>query len=65
MTEKLAYSIPELLDGVIPVSRSKLYNLIRSGAFKTRRLGSRQVALAADVREFLDGLPPVPAKKAA
>lgn len=52
----LAYSIPELL-AVIRLGRTRVYELINSGALPARRVGRRTLVLHEDLQVFLRSLP--------
>ena len=53
---KIAYSVNELKHE-IGVSHSQIYRFVGSGHLKARKLGSKTVFLAEDVRRFLASLP--------
>ena len=55
-TTKLAFTVTELANE-IGVSRSQLYRFVGSGHLRARKLGSKTVFLAEDVRRFLASLP--------
>lgn len=50
---KLAYSIPEAANAV-SIGRSKIYELINSGALETRRIGKRVVIPAFSLHRLLE-----------
>ncbi|HVZ06235.1 helix-turn-helix domain-containing protein [Hyphomicrobium sp.] len=56
MTEKLAYSPKEATEAA-PVGRTFLYEAIKSGALKTRKLGRKRLILRDDLTAWLKGLP--------
>jgi hypothetical protein len=47
--------IPAVTDGVI--SRTRTYQLLKTGQLKARRIGRRTIILAEDLRECLAALP--------
>ena len=54
--EKLAYTIDEAkAEGA--GGKTAIYAAIKSGALKARKRGNRTVFLAADLTEYLEGLP--------
>lgn len=60
--EQLAYSILEAVR-VTGVARTKLYAEIGAGRLSVRKLGSRTLILADDLRAFLEALPAKNEKK--
>ena len=46
----------------IGCGRSKIYDLLRTGALRARKVGTRTVILAEDCDAFLDALPTVSPK---
>jgi len=52
----LAYSINGLTK-VAPVGRSKVYELIRDGKLRAKRLDGRTLVLADDAKDFFNNLP--------
>lgn len=54
-TEKVAYRINEAVVAT-GVPRSTLYEQIRSGRLRTRKLGARTLIMAADLRAWLEQL---------
>jgi hypothetical protein len=56
---KMVYAVNELHapDGVIPISRAKLFTELQSGRLKSRKIGSRRVVLADDLNAWLANLP--------
>jgi hypothetical protein len=53
---RLAYSLDEFADAA-GISRRKLYDEIRAGRLKAKKLGSRSVILAPDAQAYLAALP--------
>jgi hypothetical protein len=54
--EPLALSVAQFVT-LSGISRSKTYELIRSGELATRKCGSRTLILRGDADGFLNGLP--------
>lgn len=54
--EKLAYAIRDL-PAVTSLSRSCLYELIKTGHLPARKAHGRTVVLRSDLEKFLNGLP--------
>lgn len=52
---KLALSIPEVLDR-IPIKRTRLYEELRIGSLRHKKVGTRTIILAADLDAWLAGL---------
>ena len=55
MTDKILYSVDEVLEyngGIIPLSKSALYKLIREGKIPSKNLGKRVFILGS----FIDTL---------
>jgi len=61
---KLAYS-PNGLADATDTGRSKIFEEMRAGRLKYRKLGKRTIILQSDALEWLNGLPPASAKPAA
>ncbi|HEV7372239.1 helix-turn-helix domain-containing protein [Arenibaculum sp.] len=55
---KPAYSTTEVLER-IPIGRTKLYDLVRTGQLKATKCGRRTLFLATDISAFLSSLPQV------
>ena len=53
---KLAFTIAEAVEAGAG-SRTMIYEAIKIGALKARKRGKRTVFLAADLTEYLEGLP--------
>ena len=51
-----AYSLREV-GGLINTGQTKLFELIKSGELKTRKLGRKRLVLDTDLEEFLETLP--------
>jgi excisionase family DNA binding protein len=51
-----AYSLREV-SGLINTGQTKLFELIKSGQLKTRKLGRKRLVLDADLQHFLEELP--------
>ena len=51
-----AYSLREV-GGLINTGQTKLFELIKSGRLKTRKLGRRRIVLDGDLDDFLETLP--------
>lgn len=56
----LAYPVNDFARA-IGVGRSKIYEEIRLGRLRAKKLGSRTVITGSDARAYLDSLPFVPA----
>ena len=54
--EKSAYTVNEVLRE-IGIARSTLYREIAAGRIRARKIGTKTVFLATDVRSYLDSLP--------
>jgi excisionase family DNA binding protein len=63
MSEKLAYTIAEVVS-LTPLSRSAVYREIAAGKLAAKRIGSRTAILAADLHNYLAGLPAAQEAKA-
>jgi len=55
-TTALAYSISEACK-VSGIGRSVLYTLLKSGALRARKHGTRTLILVDDLRQYLERLP--------
>lgn len=64
MTEKLAYSIAEVV-ALTPLSRRSIYREIAAGNLKAKKRGSATMILAHDLNSFLAALPAAQEVKAA
>ena len=51
-----AYSLREV-GGLINTGQTKLFELIKSGQLKTRKLGRKRLVLDTDLEGFLEELP--------
>jgi hypothetical protein len=51
-----AYSLREV-GGLINTGQTKLFELIKSGQLKTRKLGRKRIVLDGDLDDFLETLP--------
>ena len=56
VTEPYALSIEEAAN-FCGIGRTKLYELIKKGAIKARKLGRRTILPVADLKEFVESLP--------
>lgn len=56
--EREGYSIPEAAE-VASISRTKIYEAIKSGNLVARKHGKRTIILRDDLRAFLAALPAV------
>jgi excisionase family DNA binding protein len=45
---------------LLGIGRTKLYELVKSGALRGRKLGRRTLFLEGDVRQFAESLPVIP-----
>jgi excisionase family DNA binding protein len=54
--EKLAYAVDEINE-VVPLGRTKTFSEIAAGRLKAHKIGRRTVILAADLHQYLAGLP--------
>jgi excisionase family DNA binding protein len=52
----VAYSVPDVLK-MIGISRTTLYQLVKTGKLKVRKVGTRSVILSKDLEEWLESLP--------
>ncbi|MCB9978228.1 MAG: helix-turn-helix domain-containing protein [Rhodospirillales bacterium] len=59
---QLSYSIDEVC-AVTGIGKTKIYQLINSGALKARKLGKRTIILKDDLDVFLASLETYPASK--
>ena len=64
MEDRLLYRVPEVAV-ILNISRSKVYELIRSGELRAKKLGSKTLILAEDANAFLANLPDMRADQAA
>lgn len=62
MVQNLALSIEQVQE-ISGLGRTKIYELINSGALSARKLGKRTLILKNDLEEFLSGLPKYANKK--
>jgi hypothetical protein len=53
---KIAYSVPEAAEAV-SLSVSGMWEQLRTGAIKGRKMGGRTIILATELNEYLAGLP--------
>ena len=53
---KLLYTVPEVME-MLSISRSQTYNLFRSGALRSVKVGSLRRVPADALDNFLGGLP--------
>ena len=51
-----AYSLREV-GGLINAGQTKIFELIKSGQLKTRKLGRKRLVLDTDLEQFLETLP--------
>ncbi|MHC2582661.1 excisionase family DNA binding protein [Bradyrhizobium diazoefficiens] len=56
LRHRKAYSLREVGE-LIHTGQTKLFELIKSGQLKTRKLGRKRLVLDADLEEFLETLP--------
>lgn len=56
VSDKLAYRIPEAV-AATGIGRSTLYELIKEGAIKTKKLGASTLIPRAELEKLIDGLP--------
>jgi excisionase family DNA binding protein len=54
---KLSYRIPEAV-AATGIARSSLYEVIKAGDLKTRKLGARTLIDRAELERFIASLPP-------
>jgi hypothetical protein len=54
---RLAYTIDELANAIGGAGRSKLYEEIRAGKLKAKKLGSRTIITTPAAHAYLDALP--------
>ena len=52
---KLALSVPEVL-ARIPIKRTRLYEELRTGSLRHKKVGTRTMILATDLDDWLAGL---------
>ena len=55
--DKLLYTVPEVM-AATGLSRSTLYDLIRSGALRSVKVGRCRRVSTDDLRSFIEQLPP-------
>jgi excisionase family DNA binding protein len=53
VSEKLAYEVKEIYNGVLPLGRTKVYELIKKGELKSIKVGGKILVPAWAVEEFL------------
>lgn len=58
--EPLAYSVKEACLRLGGIGRSTFYRMVDKGDIAVRKLGSRTVVMAAEIRRYLNSLPPKP-----
>jgi hypothetical protein len=57
-TDPLAYSIPAAVAATgNAISRTRMFELIKTGQIDARKIGRRRVVLAASLRDFLESAP--------
>lgn len=61
---KLAYTIDEAA-AAGPIGKTKIFEVIKTGALPARKLGGRTFILVDDFRVFLEGAPVVQRRQAA
>jgi len=64
LPSRLAYSVDRFCEDT-DTGRSKVYELIRAGKLRAKKLGSKTLILAEDADRFLASLPDMPAAEAA
>ncbi len=57
MEDKLMYRIPEVAS-YLSVSRSKIYELLKTGVLRSVRIDGARLVRAADLRAYVDSLAP-------
>lgn len=57
-TRKLALSVDEAA-GRAGVGRDKIYESVRTGKLRARKMGRRTLVLTSDLESFLNDLPPI------
>jgi excisionase family DNA binding protein len=53
VSEKLAYEVKEIYNGVLPLGRTKVYELIKKGELKSIKVGGKILVPAWAIEEFL------------
>lgn len=52
----IAYSVSDVLK-MIGISRTTLYQLVKTGKIRVRKVGTRSVILSKDLEDWLQSLP--------
>ncbi len=57
MNDKISLTIQDV-SKTTGIGRTKVFELIREGKLPARKIGTRTIILAEDLKSFLDKLPP-------
>ncbi len=57
MNDKISLTIQDV-SKTTGIGRTKIFELIREGQLPARKIGTRTIILAEDLKAFLDTLPP-------
>ncbi|TQM06442.1 helix-turn-helix domain-containing protein [Pseudonocardia kunmingensis] len=63
-SNEILYTVPEVRDGILRVSHSTLYRIIRSGQLKPIKIGRTTRFRESEVKRYLDSLEAKPLSEA-